>query len=61
MVGALAIGYGRIGHMVMKNSPTPQLEKLNSGAAYAIATIGLAMLSKDYLVASGILPADLMK
>ena len=61
LVGGLAIAYGKIGHMLMKNIPPPQLEKVNSGAASAVVCIGAVLLTKYYLVTSGIIPGVLLK
>ena len=45
IVGGLAIGYGRLAHMISKSSPDPQLNKLNSGAA-VLLYIRLAELTR---------------
>ena len=61
LVGGLAIALGKVGHMIMKNIPPPQLEKVNSGTAFAVVCIGAALLTKDFLVTSGIIPGVLLK
>ena len=61
LVGGLSIAYGKIGHMIVKSSPTPQLEKLNSGALTAVLYIGLGIWTKDMLISNNILPADILK
>ena len=61
LAGGLAIAYGKVGHMLMKNILPPQLEKVNSGAASDVVCIGAALLTKEYLVTSGIIPGVLLK
>ena len=61
VTSALAIGYAKAGHMMIKSAPTPGLDKLNSSAATAVLYFGLGELTRQYLVASQLLPADLMK
>ena len=58
---ALAFGYAKVGHMIMKSAPTPGLDKLNSLAAAAVFYIGLGEFTRQYLVAKQFLPDDLMK
>ena len=61
LIGGLVIIYRKVGHMIMKNSLAPQLDKLNSGSSAAVLYIGAALLTKDYLVSSATIPDDIMK
>jgi len=58
---ALAFGYAKVGHMIMKSTSTPGLDKLNSSAAAAVFYIGLEEFTRQYLVVKQFLPDDLMK
>ena len=62
MVTGIAIGYAKIGHMLMKSAPAPKLEaKLDSGTVSSILYIGLGLYTRDMLVARGIIPGDVLK
>ena len=62
VVTGIAIGYAKIGHMLMKSAPAPKLEaKLDAGTVSSIMHIGLGMWTKDMLVTRGIIPADILK
>ena len=61
IVTGLTITYNKAAHMLMKNSPPASLNKLDSGALVSIACIGLSLDTRDYLVASGIIPSSILK
>ena len=61
IVTGLAITYNKAAHMLMKKSPPATLNKLDSGAIVSIVCIGLSLVTRDYLVASGIIPTTILK
>ena len=61
MVGGLAIGYAKITHLVFKSAATPKLDISTYDTGMTIIDIGLAIWTRDMLVAKGIVPADILK
>ena len=61
IVGGLTIAYAKVGHLLMKTSPSPQLDKINGGSLATIGYKTLAILTKDYLVKQNIVPVDIVK
>ena len=59
MVGGLAIGYAKITHLVFKFTHKLDISKYDTGMA--IIDIGLAIWTRDMLVAKGIIPPDILK
>ena len=61
IVVGLTIVFAKVDHMLMKTSPSPQLDKINGDSLAAIGYITLAILTKDYLVKQDIVPVDIVK
>ena len=56
----LTIGYSEIGRKLFKR-PAPKVDLNFSDILMLSIDITLAMITKDYLVKQGIIPADIMK
>ena len=60
VVSGLAMGYARLGKMVMGGS-LPKLDFTPRDVGMVALDVTLAMGTKDVLVKQGIMPADIMK
>ena len=60
VVSGLAMGYARLGKMVMWGSPS-KLDFTPRDVGMVILDVALAMTTKDVLIKQGIIPADIMK
>jgi hypothetical protein len=60
VVSALAMGYSRLGKMVIGGAP-PKQDFTPRDAGMIVVDVGLAMATKDMLIKQGIIPADIMK
>ena len=60
VVSGLAIGYSRLGKMVIGGS-SPKLDPNPRDVGMLVVDVGLAMATKDMLIKQGIIPADILK
>ena len=60
VVSGLAMGYARIGKMVI-GDPPPKLDSTPHNIGMVVVDVALAMATKDMLIKQGILPPDIMK
>ena len=60
VITALAMGYARLGKMAFGGA-APRLELTPRDAGMVVADITLSIVTRDYLVKQGILPANLLK
>ena len=60
VVSSLAMGYARLGKMVM-GGPPPKLDFTGRDIGMVVVDVALAMATKDMLIKQGILPSDIMK
>lgn len=60
VVSGLAMGYSRLGKMVIGGAP-PKLDFTPRDVGMVAVDVALAMATKDMLIKQGILPADIIK
>ena len=60
VTGGLAMGYARIGQMAL-GGQTPKLALTGRDVGMVVLDVAAAMVTKDWLVKQGVIPADLLK
>ena len=60
VVSDLAIGYTRLGKMVIGGAP-PKLDFTARDVGMVVVDVALAMATKDMLIKLGVIPTDIMK
>ena len=60
IVSGLAIGYTRLGKMVIGGVP-PQIDFNARDLGMVVVDVALSMETKDLLIKQGVIPADIMK
>jgi hypothetical protein len=60
MVSGLTLGYAQLGRLLLSTAP-PQLKPSGRDVGMLVLDVTAALATRDWLVAQGILPADILK